>query len=249
VIARNASAPHHRVSGGRGRKLGRPGQSPGFYSETPTERKARSAPGIGDNSLAALAERIRAEHEATAAAMHRGCEHAIAAGRLLIEAKALLRHGEWLPWLQEHCQVSDRTARLYMRLARHAPELEANRQRVADLTVRAALDALAPVALPDIGRGRLGRRYQQSGDALDMVGIVASEKHPGFFHVGHVELTTGVHSWLRRPIAGDVVGRALDLMAPDGLGEFEWEDHRANCNALTHLTGTCQATEPAECKP
>jgi Protein of unknown function (DUF3102) len=76
--------------------------------------------------------------------MQRGCEHAINAGRLLIEAKAQLEHGQWLPWLQEHCQVSERTARPYMRLARHAAELEANRQRDAGLTVRGAIELLAP---------------------------------------------------------------------------------------------------------
>jgi hypothetical protein len=96
------------------------------------------------NSLADLAARIRAEHEASAIAMQRGLEHAINAGRLLIEAKAQLKHGQWLPWLAEHCEVSERTASLYMRLARHAPELEAKAQPVADLTVRGALELLAP---------------------------------------------------------------------------------------------------------
>jgi hypothetical protein len=53
------------------------------------------------NSLTDLAARIRAEHEATAASLKRGAEHAMAAGKLLIEAKAQLKHGEWLPWLRD----------------------------------------------------------------------------------------------------------------------------------------------------
>jgi len=40
------------------------------------------------NSLADLAARIRSEHEAHTVAMRRSLEHAIAAGELLIEAKA-----------------------------------------------------------------------------------------------------------------------------------------------------------------
>ena len=96
------------------------------------------------NSLSDLAARIRSEHEASTAAMRRGCEHAINAGRLLIEAKAQIQHGQWLPWLQEHCHVSERTAQLYMRLARHEPELKANPQGVADLTVSGAVELLAP---------------------------------------------------------------------------------------------------------
>jgi hypothetical protein len=94
------------------------------------------------NSLAVLAARIRDEHEATTAAMKRGAEHAINAGRLLNEARSQVSHGQWLPWLREHCRIPERTAQLYMRLARNAPELE--KRNVADLTVRGALELLAP---------------------------------------------------------------------------------------------------------
>jgi Protein of unknown function (DUF3102) len=97
------------------------------------------------NSLADLAARIRAEHEAVAAFMKKGLERAICAGELLLEAKAQLNHGEWLPWLAEHCQIPERTATHYMRLARHADEIG----NVADLTVRGALELLAP----EDGRG------------------------------------------------------------------------------------------------
>jgi hypothetical protein len=88
----------------------------------------------GPNSLADLAARIQQEHEAAFSAVKRGCEHAIAAGRLLAEAKAQLKHGQWLPWLKNHCQVSARTAQVYMQLARLAPDA----QRVADLPLRRA---------------------------------------------------------------------------------------------------------------
>jgi hypothetical protein len=97
------------------------------------------------NSLSDLAARIRSEHEAALLNMRRGLEHAIAAGNLLIEAKAQLKHGQWLPWLEEVCPaLPERTATHYMRLARHAPELESKSATVADLTVRGALELLAP---------------------------------------------------------------------------------------------------------
>jgi hypothetical protein len=96
------------------------------------------------NFLADLAARIRAEHEAAEAALKRGAEHAMNAGDLLIEVKAQLKHGQWLPWLAEHCDISERTAQLYMRLARARPEIEANAQRVADLSLRGAAAVLAP---------------------------------------------------------------------------------------------------------
>jgi hypothetical protein len=90
------------------------------------------------NRLPVLAEQIRAEHEATAIAMRRGIEHAIRAGDLLLEAKALLKHGQWLPWLVEHCAISERTARLYMRIARNRSAIEEN-GNVADLGLRSSL--------------------------------------------------------------------------------------------------------------
>ena len=37
-------------------------------------------------------------------------------GQRLIEAKAMLPHGEWLPWLTEQVEFSERTARNFMRL-------------------------------------------------------------------------------------------------------------------------------------
>src|SRR5262245_41395033 len=84
------------------------------------------------NSLADLAARIRQEHEAVAHAVKRGLEHAVAAGNLLLEAKAQLPHGQWLPWLKEHCQIPERSAQRYMELSRHAPIKSDN---LADLTI------------------------------------------------------------------------------------------------------------------
>ena len=39
-------------------------------------------------------------------------------GQRLIEAKELLPHGEWLPWLNEKVEFSERAAQNFMRLAR-----------------------------------------------------------------------------------------------------------------------------------
>jgi hypothetical protein len=91
-----------------------------------------------------LAKRINAAHAATTQAAHRALEHARQAGDLLIEAKAVVPHGEWLPWLETNCpDVTERTAQAYMRVARRWPELEAKAQRVADLPIRQALALLA----------------------------------------------------------------------------------------------------------
>jgi hypothetical protein len=98
------------------------------------------------NSLVDLAARIRTEHDGAKAAVKRCVEHAIAAGEFLIEAKAQLKHGQWLPWLQERCGLNERTARRYMRVAKNKDKLGEN-GHVSDLSLRGAIDALT-VHLP-----------------------------------------------------------------------------------------------------
>ena len=70
-----------------------------------------------------------------------GGEAILTIGRGLIEAKALLAHGEWLPWLPERVEFSERSAQNFMRLAREW----SNPQTLADL---GASKALALLALP-----------------------------------------------------------------------------------------------------
>lgn len=68
-----------------------------------------------------------------------GGEAILTIGRCLIEAKEKLHHGEWLPWLNERVEFSERTARNFMRLAREW----SNRQALADLGAAKALTLLA----------------------------------------------------------------------------------------------------------
>ena len=89
--------------------------------------------------------RIRHEHEQVATSMMSVINHAIAAGELLLEAKRQVKHGEWLPWLAENCDIAERTAQVYMRLARTPLE---KRNAVADLPLRDALTSLASPSAP-----------------------------------------------------------------------------------------------------
>jgi hypothetical protein len=118
-------------------------------------------------NLDALAVRIRSEHKAAAISMVRSIQHAMAAGDLLIQAKKQLKHGHWLPWLEEHCKFSDRTAQRYIQLARHRSLLEANPSSVADLTIQGALELISAPRIvpgpsggsPDEGARRTGERF------------------------------------------------------------------------------------------
>ena len=56
------------------------------------------------------------------------------------DKKASLRHGEWLPWLRDHFEGSERHAQRFMKLAREQRALDPT--RVSDLSLRGALREL-----------------------------------------------------------------------------------------------------------
>ena len=91
-----------------------------------------------DTITMSLAQDIRCEHEAAQQAFASAVEHAVRCGELLAEAKAQVRHGEWLPWLAENFPASPRTAQGYMRLA-----AQPNAQALAHLGIEGALRQLA----------------------------------------------------------------------------------------------------------
>jgi len=75
--------------------------------------------------------------------LNSGLQHALEAGRLLLEAKNQVDHGRWLPWLEANFDGSQRTARAYMLVAQRWPHLkEQNGNAVANLSYRQAVRLL-----------------------------------------------------------------------------------------------------------
>jgi Protein of unknown function (DUF3102) len=91
---------------------------------------------IASNRLPILAAEIRRAHGDVREALKTAAEHAVDAGRALIEAKSLVKHGEWLPWLRVHCRLPERTAQLYMHVAELTDKLGLKSATVADLGLR-----------------------------------------------------------------------------------------------------------------
>lgn len=78
---------------------------------------------------------------------------AIEIGRRLVEAKGMLNHGEWLPWLKKETDFSERSAQLYMQVFNKASAAqlsifgpEAKAQTFADLPIS---KTLALLSLPE----------------------------------------------------------------------------------------------------
>jgi hypothetical protein len=200
------------------------------------------------NSLTDLAVRIRAEHEAARLAARTTIEHAIRAGELLIEAKQLVQHGYWGDWLHAHCDLSERSAQAYMRIARY----QSNPQLTADLTIDDALKVLAKPKpgvidaadeliradwLPDNGQVRIGILDLPDRNIFEMFGVVEDERHPGYFRIAHTEdygddgggCFTEPKSG--RPVRGDWVRTFFEHFTrhPDLFDRIEWEDRPAHC--------------------
>jgi hypothetical protein len=102
------------------------------------------------NRLPVLAAEIRAAHDAATAATQTALERARQAGKGLIEAKELVEHGQWLPWLKD-LGLEPRMSQRYMRLARMD---DAKYDTVSHLTINEALAAVTD-AVPD-PEGRYG---------------------------------------------------------------------------------------------
>ena len=90
-------------------------------------------------------------------AKRRGGEAILTIGRCLMEAKDMLRHGEWLPWLSERVELSERTAQKFMKLAREW----SNPNTLADL---GASKALILLALPEGERDS----FLEENNVIDM---------------------------------------------------------------------------------
>lgn len=96
------------------------------------------------NSLADLAEQVKAASAASADAERTAIDKALEAGALLVQAKEACAHGEWLPFLSR-ASVHERQARRLMQLSRSGLRSDT----VSDLGgIRGALEWLSALPAP-----------------------------------------------------------------------------------------------------
>jgi Protein of unknown function (DUF3102) len=101
------------------------------------------------SSLAELAESFRKAQADFHHAASNAILHAISAGQVLIAAKKLTRHGEWAKFLAS-CDVRERQAERYMRLADLDAANPTCKSDLAGLTIEAAIKKLSPPKLRTI---------------------------------------------------------------------------------------------------
>ncbi len=104
-----------------------------------------------DPTLPGLADEIRSAHAEASEHLAKGAAACIRAGEALIAAKKMLKekhgHGNWLDFMTLECGLKERTAQVYMKLAREKeklqPLLAPNPQSPAFLSQSAALEFLS----------------------------------------------------------------------------------------------------------
>src|SRR5260221_10456434 len=129
--------------------------------DTPTPIK----PEIG--SLDDLAQRIKTYHAQVIDAARNVVGKAISAGLLLKEAKGKVPHGEWLSWLDEHCELSERTAHRYMQLAANKSKIEdAFRGKSATMAILSLNKALRVIETRPNNDTGAWSKYAKTQEAL-----------------------------------------------------------------------------------
>jgi hypothetical protein len=89
-----------------------------------------------EDDLQTLGKRVNEEHQLAFGSAQTAFQHALHCGELLLQVKAKLKHGKFLPWLRENFAGSQRHAYRYMKLS-------ANLSRVTNLpsgSIRGALE-------------------------------------------------------------------------------------------------------------
>ena len=89
------------------------------------------------------------------------------------DKKASLGHGEWLPWLRDHFEGSERHAQRFMKLAREQGALDPT--RVSDLSPRGALSEL-PSNAPSVADGIADEWDWDDEDQREYAALPETEK-------------------------------------------------------------------------
>lgn len=165
----------------------------------------------------AIGAEINKHHALAQRAAGEAVEHAREAGKLLLQMKAGMEHGQWLPWLAANVSVSERQARRYMRAAQGRPEIRKS-ATVTDLKPQLPAAVAAwpvPTWQPEPGHWHM---LATDADSFHVVPALGAD---GFFHVSH--LYGDLFDGTRRPVRGDVVEVFLRGMGMTEPAAVPWK--------------------------
>ncbi len=166
-----------------------------------------------------LAREINTEHGHVETYKHNTIQHAIRCGELLLEMKQRVGHGNWLTWVEEHFQASERTARNYMEIAKSAAVADLH----DDTTMRSVLRALASRSQSKEPKDELASKMPANG----RVPIGDGEQHISGAEVVEAPRAglgkTHQRTWASVPARLSTIKRVFSEAAGDQL-----DDHSAS---------------------
>lgn len=179
------------------------------------------------------AAQIQAHHQAAHAAADKAIEHAKEAGRLLIEVKDSLPHGDFTGWVENHLTVSMRQAQRYMAAAqgRDLVRSKTKSDTVSFLTCsepksdsKTLAEIFAPEWVPMKGYAYV---CADPDSRLGSYWVVESSDHPGYFHVSRFHGDDGgLYDGTRRPVTAVAVEATLKGMAMEAPCDASWDAFR-----------------------
>jgi hypothetical protein len=159
-----------------------------------------NTPTAGDNRLPELAHAITAALESHRKHAFEAAEYALETGKLLAEAKLLVKHGQWANWLRDNFSLSERSAQRYMQLFKSGLKAP----QVADLGIRRAAEAIAEKhdksEREHYGFMLYDRDSNRGKDSPNAF-LIESERNPGFWHLFMIAGANFTHT--DRPMTQD----------------------------------------------
>lgn len=166
--------------------------------------------------------------------------YAMQAGKLLLEAKGALPHGDWMPWLEANVWVSPRQAQRYMQIAQGRPlparkvavaiQAAASVKTAAKTTPVSHLDAVrAPRLMPgvpekiDFMPAPL-RAYAALMPDGTMFVVEPSLQHPGYCFVSRLNTDSDTYDCTRRPVGAQWVEGNLQYFGLERPADADWRE-------------------------
>lgn len=167
-----------------------------------------------------IAAEINRHHELACLKADEAVHHAVEAGKLLLQVKGEMKHGQFLPWLEKSVAVTPRQCQRYMAAAQGKPvpiRVEANATSVSHLV---GPKPTGPDWQPQpVFKPRPGYAAICLHDA-GMYLVEPSGAHPGYFFVS--ALVGGGETCTARPVSAAWVESNLQQMGLQVPSTAEW---------------------------
>ena len=183
------------------------------------------------NIRVTIANEINSHAEQATAKANEAIHHAIEAGKLLLEVKASLPHGQFGEWLETNVKISARQAQRYMAAAEGKPvpirSLSSKYDTVSHLTeiplASIKTDAITNLPIPTWTPTPGHWMHAVTDEAAWWV--VPSLEHPGFFHISkfHPDWDgQNLFDGTKKPVRADIVEPTLQHLGMNEPINAEW---------------------------